>query len=124
MVASVSGSSSSSVADQSPGDSDEDRIAALTKEKQALHALLKEYEKNFQAKHHRAVFSHDDIVPVAREFERYQVRDTCRLRATPFPLNNAHRSACVCVYVPAGGETAARHFTAQVAAPTELKPCR
>lgn len=53
-------------------EADEDRVAALVKEKQALHTLLKEYEKNFQAKYHRAVFSHEDIVPVAREFERYQ----------------------------------------------------
>ena len=44
----------------------------LILEKKNLHAYLKSYEKDFNSKHGRPVQQHEDIQPVAAEYNRYK----------------------------------------------------
>lgn len=45
---------------------------ALIEEKKNLHAYLKAYEHDFHRQHGRAVMRHEDIQPVAQEYQRYK----------------------------------------------------
>jgi hypothetical protein len=47
-------------------------IELLQTEKRDLHCYLKAYERDFTQTHGRQVMKHDDIAPVAREYERYK----------------------------------------------------
>jgi hypothetical protein len=45
---------------------------ALQEEKKSLHAYLKAYERDFSRQHNRPVMRHEDIQPVASEYQRYK----------------------------------------------------
>jgi hypothetical protein len=47
-------------------------LAQLLNEKQSLHRLLRNYEKEFSRKHGRQVSSFEDIRPVARQYRKYK----------------------------------------------------
>lgn len=47
-------------------------IELLQTEKRDLHCYLKAYERDFTQTHGRQVMKHEDIAPVAREYERYK----------------------------------------------------
>jgi len=47
-------------------------IEALLEERKNLHVYLKEYEKDFNRSNGRPVTCHEDIQPVAREYQRYK----------------------------------------------------
>lgn len=54
----------------SPGSQQD--IGALKTEKQALHQMLRSYEKDFYKKYNRQVSSYADIRPVASQYRRYK----------------------------------------------------
>jgi hypothetical protein len=47
-------------------------VNALQEEKKKLHAYLKSYEREFSRTHNRPVMRHEDIQPVAGEYQRYK----------------------------------------------------
>jgi hypothetical protein len=47
-------------------------LDALQEEKKTLHAYLKAYERDFSRMHNRPVMRHEDIQPVASEYQRYK----------------------------------------------------
>lgn len=47
-------------------------MEALQEEKRNLHAYLKVYERDFNKLHGRPVMKHEDIQPVAHEYQRYK----------------------------------------------------
>ena len=47
-------------------------LEALQEERKNLHAYLKTYERDFNKTHGRPVMKHEDIQPVAHEYERYK----------------------------------------------------
>lgn len=55
-----------------PGPTTTPDLAALKTEKQALHQMLRSYEKEFYKKYNRQVSSYADIRPVASQYRRYK----------------------------------------------------
>ena len=59
--------------------SSKESIETLQEERKNLHAYLKTYERDFNKIHGRPVMRHEDIQPVAHEYERYkQVKSLIR----------------------------------------------
>merc|ERR1711871_1207729 len=52
--------------------SGDENLEALQEERRKLHAYLKTYERDFNKTHGRPVMRHEDIEPVAHEYERYK----------------------------------------------------
>jgi hypothetical protein len=52
--------------------SNDEKLELLLEEKRTLHAYLKTYERDFNRIHGRAVMKHEDIQPVADEYQRYK----------------------------------------------------
>jgi hypothetical protein len=50
----------------------DEKLELLLEEKRTLHAYLKTYERDFNRIHGRAVMKHEDIQPVADEYQRYK----------------------------------------------------